>query len=83
MGNIESPDGVMYIAPIFKDGDLEAITRDLTNTVEGIELHSLIVSDVIVGELCYRRFDNLYSSQYLSLVKRKSIEPRERINYKA
>ncbi|MCL5679747.1 MAG: winged helix-turn-helix transcriptional regulator [Candidatus Marsarchaeota archaeon] len=83
MGDIENPDGVMYLAPIFKDGDLETIMKDLANTVEGIELHSLMVSNVIVGNLCYRRFDNLYSSQYLSLVKRKSIESKERINYKA
>ncbi len=47
-----------------------------------MKFDSLIVEKVIVGTINYRKFDNLYSSQYLNLIRDKSIKPQKRVPYK-
>jgi len=79
--DIETPDGIMYIFPVFKEGDAERIQGELSHKINGVKFHSVIVERVILGSLAYRKFDNLYSEQYLSLVRRKSIKPMERTEY--
>ena len=80
--DIETPDGIFYMFPVLSDGDMQNIERELSSTVKGVKFDSLIVERAIIGDACYRKFDNLYSDQYLSLVKRKSIQPQKRTLYK-
>ena len=68
--------------PVLKDEDMQNIEIELSETVKGVKFDSLIIESAIVGDICYRKFDNLYSDQYLSLVKRKSIQPQKRTLYK-
>ncbi len=79
---METPDGIFYISPVLKESDTEAIENDLFKVIKGVKFDSLIIESAIVGDICYRKFDNLYSDQYLSLVKRKSIQPQKRTLYK-
>ena len=79
---METPDGIFYLFPVFKDGYLETIEAELDTTIKGVKFESLIVEKVLLGSICYRKFDNLYSDQYLSLVKSKQITPLQRLNYK-
>ena len=79
---METPDGIFYISPVLKESDTEAIENDLFKVTKGVKSDSLIIETTIIGNICYRKFDNLYSNQYLSLVKRKSIPPQKRMLYK-
>ena len=68
--------------PVLKDEDMQSISITLSETIEGVKFDSLILETIIIGNICYRKFDNLYSNQYISLVKRKSIQPQKRTLYK-
>ncbi len=78
---MEIPNGIFYLFPILKDEDMGKIENELSETMRGVKFDSLIVEKVIVGTINYRKFDNLYSDQYLRLIKRKSIQPKQRIRY--
>lgn len=80
--DMETPDGIFYLFPVFKDGYLETIETELNATIKGVKFESLIVEKVLLGSICYRKFDNLYSDQYLALVKSKRITTSQRLNYK-
>lgn len=81
-GDISVPDGVIFIAPILSDNDLENLKVSLLNNVKGIEIEEMIMTDVIVGRLCYRLFDNMYSTQYKPLVERYKVKTyRKRVIY--
>jgi hypothetical protein len=77
----KTPDGIFYLFPVLKEEDMERIEHELSNTIKGVKFDSLIVESIIVGNICYRKFDNLYRDQYVSLVKRKSIQVQTRIIY--
>ena len=79
---METPDGIFYLFPVLKDDDMEIIKNELSQTIKGVKLNSLIAERTILGNICYRKFDNLYSNQYKVLVRRKLITPEQRINYK-
>ncbi len=68
-GDISSPDSIMFIAPVFSGSGLADLKRNLLDAVKGIEVEDMIVTDIIVGRLCYRLFDNMYSNQYKRLVE--------------
>ncbi len=80
--DFETPNSILFISPITENGQLDNLITDLKSKVKGIKLNYLIVSDILLGSLLNRRFDNLYSLQYEYLVKTKSVESKERIKYK-
>lgn len=67
-GNIGIPDGAIRFLPVFNDGYLDDVTKTLEKELAGSSVRNLIVTDILVGSLCYRRFDNDYSRQYKLLV---------------
>ena len=67
--------------PVLKDEDIEKIKSELFKTIKGVKFDSLIIERMIIGNMCYRKFDNLYSDQYLALVKKKLIPAQKRILY--
>ena len=69
IGDIEVPKSILFIMPVFKDGDLEDAEDNFKRKVKGINLKSLIITNVILGRLCYRRLDNDYSRHYSALVE--------------
>ncbi|MEM0144124.1 MAG: hypothetical protein QXL94_09355 [Candidatus Parvarchaeum sp.] len=81
-GDIDSPDGVIFFAPIYKEGDMPILIKDLEENVKGIEIKSVIMFETFIGRLCYRLFDNMYSLQYKPLVERyKTKTYKGLINY--
>lgn len=78
IGNIGSPEGSVNFLPITKDGDLENARAYMEQNVIGSRFKTLIVSAVLVGSLCYRRFDNAYSRQSETLVMTEKIN-RQRL----
>jgi hypothetical protein len=53
----------------------------LGEEIGGARIRTLIMTDVLVGSLCYRLFDNEHSSQWELLVERKVIAPKTRTDY--
>ena len=61
---------------------MQKVEIGLSETIKGVKFDSLIIESTIIGNICYRKFDNLYSDQYISLAKRKAIQTQKRILYK-
>lgn len=80
--NIRIPVGGFLVLPIFNDDEIQTYTEGLRKWVKGIELETLIITNVIVGSLCYRKFDNHYSRQYRLLVEEyRKLKPEKVIDY--
>jgi DNA-binding Lrp family transcriptional regulator len=63
VGDIKVPEGVFFLMPVRDDRDMLDADEAL-GKIGGAEADSSIVTNIIVGSLCYRRFDNSQSSQY-------------------
>ena len=63
VGDIKMPEGVLFVVPVRNDAEIIEIDEQLRK-IDGAEVDSMIVTNVIVGSLCYRRFDNRKSNQY-------------------
>ncbi len=72
-GDIGSPYGVLHIAPLYKNGDLEELEKQIYNITEGIEIESSIITNIIVGRLGYRKVDIpktwIYQNYYKKLLE--------------
>ena len=72
-GDIGSPYGVMRIAPLYKNGDLEELEKQSYKITEGIEIESSIITDILVGKLGYRKVDIaktwIYNNYYKKLLE--------------
>ncbi len=79
--DFETPDGIMYIMPVYHEGAMEDTGNSLVGILGGIKAMYIVVRQVLIGSINYRKFDNAYSMQYENLVKNKVIEPKERISY--
>lgn len=84
MGDITTPYGMLFITPIFNENELENISEELNERIKGVKFETLIVTDVLIGSLSYRRFDNTHSRQYAELIRLYKMEPKSKlINYEA
>lgn len=82
VGGILSPDGIIFIAPILRDGELEIELEWLGSQIAGITLNSVIITKIILGELCYRKLDNKHAKQMNILINEYKIEPpKNTLNY--
>ncbi len=82
VSDIQVPSCVMFIMPVFADGSVQSVIDYLDKNVDGIENKMLIVTEVVLGSFCFRRFDKAYSVQYQRLVQiYKTIEPMRRVVY--
>jgi len=77
VGDMEMPHGVVYIFPVFYENDLQEAIGTLTEKVKGIKLSVLMITSIIIGNLCYRKFDNEYTSQYRILSEEYKIIPKK------
>ncbi len=80
-GNVGWYSGGVQFIPIYRENELENTTETLNRTVSGTLFENLIITETLVGTLCYRRFDNSYSRQYTALVSLKKIKQKELVNY--
>lgn len=81
VGDIVSPDGSFFCLAVYKYGDLEEAVEDIANLDLGMRVKTLIVADILVGDLCYRNFDNAYSIQEDILVRDYGNKPIPKIDY--
>lgn len=80
--DIEDPSGLLYILPVFEEGDLENIEKDLLGLTKYTRSQTLIVTRLLFGKLGYRRFDNQYSRTYEIMMEKGMTSSKERIDYR-
>ncbi len=80
VGDIGEPYGFVFFVPVFEDGGLEEVVGDLSN-MKGVEITASVVTKMLYGNLCCRRFDRTYSQQYGALVRNYKMNPSEQIKY--
>ncbi len=81
-GGILAPFGSIFIVPILREGELEAELEWVNGQVRGITSGYSVITQTILGELCYRKLDNRYSDQMKRLIEDYKVEPlREVTNY--
>lgn len=61
-GDITTPFGALLFLPVFEEQDLEDTLRIL-NDAKGATIKSAIITNTLIGSLCYRTLDNVYSEQ--------------------
>jgi DNA-binding Lrp family transcriptional regulator len=82
VGEIGIPDCGLFLFSILNESDLNLIENQIRHKIRGIRIGKFVVTQTLVGELCYRRFDRTYSSQYGLLTEEyKAEEPIKKINY--
>ena len=81
VGNIGAPGGMIFFMPIIEEDELDKSLQYYKNEVSGVIMKSMIVTEVLVGCLCYRRFDNDYSRQHSLLVGLKKAEAKKLADY--
>ena len=69
LADVKVPNGGLFLLPIYKDGELETEEEKLKREVKGIDVNSMVVTDVLVGNICYRRFDNTRSNPYETILE--------------
>ncbi len=65
IGYMGLPDSAILFMPIMSDGDMNKTGEFLQNTSSnGIRKRTLVITNILVGSLCHRRFDNKFSRHY-------------------
>ena len=78
VGDYGNPHGTLFFTPVFKEGELNVTKEALQKINQGLALETSIISNILIGSFCYRKFDNTYSTQYERLVGIYKMPPRER-----
>jgi DNA-binding Lrp family transcriptional regulator len=81
LGDMGIPSSLMFILPIFSESDLNIAMNNLRYELKGTSGTTILFTQVIVGSLCYRRFDNSYSRQQRILEEVYKATPAKRLDY--
>ena len=75
------PHGVMFVLPVFGEGDLQRDEEALSR-ISGFRISTLVITELLVGTFCYRKYDCTYTKQYKTLVEKyNAIKPEQKIDY--
>lgn len=72
-GDIGAPYGLLLIAPLYQEGDLEKLEEELRINVKGVKIKSSILSETLIGNLGFRKIDNPHTRSYEILTKEYGI----------
>ncbi len=81
VANMGNPFGSLFLLPVTYGGELDKAAHYLESETKGVTIKTSIISDIITGALCYRRFDKYLTRQYGLLVDRKEVEATIPVNY--
>lgn len=82
IGYVGLPDSLLLLLPVIQDGDLDKTAGFLYDTSKkGLNKRTFVITNVIIGSLCYRRFDNQYSRHYEILTELERDNIRNGLNY--
>ena len=80
IGDVGTPDGSILIAPILNENDVYKY-EDEIEKIGGIKADTLIITDIPIGNIINRNFDNMYSRLYDTLIMDYKIKQEEKIKY--
>ena len=81
VGDIGSPLATLFFKPVFNEGEINKTNEEFKKLKSAIDTNILIITDVILGKFCYRRFDPTYSEQYQYLLEREMISTYKKTDY--
>ncbi|MDE1871239.1 MAG: Lrp/AsnC family transcriptional regulator [Candidatus Micrarchaeota archaeon] len=76
-----NPKGILLYLPIFNDGDLETAIENFALMNIGTINRTVIITSLLLGEFCFRSFDNVYSIQEEILIKEYKLNYPPKIDY--
>ncbi len=79
--DIANPYGMIFLIPVIESEEFQKIIEKQNKLNLGERLKTLIVTDILVGNFCFRKFDNAYSVQQKILEEEYGYKKVERINY--
>ncbi|MDE1825519.1 MAG: Lrp/AsnC family transcriptional regulator [Candidatus Micrarchaeota archaeon] len=78
--SMRDPNGVFLIMPVVEQGSLENTISKLENKVKGVKLTTSIITSILIGDLCYRVFDNTKAPIYTRFLESGGIPDITRKN---
>ncbi len=81
VGDVEMPDGGLFILPVHNESHLKLTQDWLSENLLGVKLKTLIVTEVVAGTFCYRLFDNEHTHQREILSYKYGLKPAEKKSY--
>ena len=84
VGDIEMPHSVLFAFPVYADNQLEAAEEHINSTIGGVHVKTMIITSIVLGSFCYRRFDKEHTNQYRLLVEEyRTYKPSVKTDYNA
>ncbi|MDE1865073.1 MAG: AsnC family transcriptional regulator [Candidatus Micrarchaeota archaeon] len=72
--NIGAPYGALFMAPVFAEGDLDALQNEFYSRVKGVRISIMVLTKILCGTVPYNRFDNTKSLRYERFMASKTQE---------
>ncbi len=63
VGDIGAPESIVLFMPAMEGDELDRTLEEIGRKIKGVKASALMITNVLVGNLCYRRFDNTHSRQ--------------------
>lgn len=79
-GDIGAPDSILHIRPIFEETGFHRM-KDILDSLPGTRTESMVITDLVVGSLCYRNFDPRYTTVYDVLLKHRKVSESDKVSY--
>lgn len=82
VSDIGAPFGYMLVMPVMEDDELQKTEAYLNKAIKGTHTRKLVVTKVLIGSFCHRRYDIRYTNQYRLLVEEyKVLKPQPLVSY--
>jgi DNA-binding Lrp family transcriptional regulator len=81
VGDAGTPDGTIFIVPIFNDADFEKAKEELKSIMTGASVATSIITNSLINAPCFRKFDKTYSRQHKRLVESHGMDSPPKIIY--
>ncbi len=76
------PESFLMVMPVFAEDDLIATEDEIKRKITGIRFRKMLVTKMIIGSFCFRKFDTAYTNQHRLLVEEyKLINESMRTDY--
>jgi len=79
VGDIGSSLGTIMFQPVLDEND-NAVDQ-INGSVRGIDIDTLVITNILVGTLIFRRRDNTDTSQYEILIEHGRAKTENKIDY--
>jgi Lrp/AsnC family leucine-responsive transcriptional regulator len=76
-GAIGIPNGILIFMPVVDNNEFDKAVEFFRTKIRGINVQTSVITSIVSGSFCYRRFDNAYSLQHKRLVEKYGMAPLE------